>query len=468
MSLIFVLLGLVAAEADQPVNVVVFVSDTLRADALQVYGGPAATPHLSALAARGTLFERMFASGPWTLPSTISLFTGTDSPSYSRPGLEGQRELRDDFFYVPDEEVLLTEILAEKGYRVVASVESPLVAQPNTLQGVDSLERDADACLARLRERAPDLAGGWRVLGGGGELEAVEFLLGAGEQPFFLLIWVLDPHAEYSPADGFQPEFSPQAAQELSLPVEKMARLGHRPVPGLDLRDFVAECSEEDRLALHSLYHGEVESVDARVGRVLAALEQRGLTENTVFAFTSDHGEGFGEHGRFLHGNSFYQELMHIPWILAGPGVEAGVRRTDVVSHIDVVPTLSEALGIEPPPGVQGRSALRPSAASPPLARYLASPFRQRLGHALIQWPYKLIDQGRRLELYHLGDDPREEHDLARSQGQRVKEMRALLRQKQVENEARRDANFARTREAELEGVADATREKLRELGYIE
>jgi hypothetical protein len=103
-------------EPERP-NLLILVSDALRADALSCYGGRAETPNLCRLAERGVLFEHAFANAPWTLPSSISMFTGRPSGWYRRAAGPEELELGARFYRVPDEERLLGEVLGELGYR---------------------------------------------------------------------------------------------------------------------------------------------------------------------------------------------------------------------------------------------------------------------------------------------------------------------------------------------------------------
>ena len=80
------------------------------------------------------------------------------------------------------------------------------------------------------------------------------------------------------------------------------------------------------------------------------------MRDDTLIVFTSDHGEGFGEHGLYLHANSFFSELVHVPLIIAGPGITSGKRVTEPVSHVDLMPTLRRA-GSELPLGTYGRGS---------------------------------------------------------------------------------------------------------------
>jgi arylsulfatase A-like enzyme len=107
-------------------------------------------------------------------------------------------------------------------------------------------------------------------------------------------------------------------------------------------------------------YYAMVDLVDDAVGRILGALEAHGVADETVVVFTSDHGDWLGEHGLFQKGVPHTRGLTRVPWLVRWPGVTRPGRRVEsVASHVDLVPTLLDAAGVEVPHGVQGES-LRP------------------------------------------------------------------------------------------------------------
>ena len=119
---------------------------------------------------------------------------------------------------------------------------------------------------------------------------------------------------------------------------------------------------EREIAAYRAAYHGEVAYLDAEIGRLLDGLAQRKLRDDTLVVFTADHGEALGEHDVFFaHGHDLTDELTHVPLFFEGPGVDPG-RRADVVSLVDLYPTLLARLVPEPgeagAPGLPGRDLL--------------------------------------------------------------------------------------------------------------
>jgi arylsulfatase A-like enzyme len=106
-------------------------------------------------------------------------------------------------------------------------------------------------------------------------------------------------------------------------------------------------------------YDGSIRAMDSEIARLMEGLEQLGLADETLFAFISDHGEEFLEHGYSFHGNSVYGEMMNVPLILWWPGVlPAGTVVEQTTESLDMMPTLLELAGVAPPETAQGQSLL--------------------------------------------------------------------------------------------------------------
>ncbi len=158
-----------------------------------------------------------------------------------------------------------------------------------------------------------------------------------------------------------------------------------------------------------------ISHLDAQIGRVIAALEERGLMENTIIVFAGDNGLAVGRHGLFGKQN-LYEHSVRVPLVFAGPGVPAGVRSDALVYLLDIYPTLCELAGVEAPDTVDGASlvpAMRGGAGRDVL--YLAYTGKHR---GVRERRYKLIEyvvDGRHTvtQLFDLREDPFELHDLA-------------------------------------------------------
>ncbi|TAH34613.1 MAG: hypothetical protein EYC70_16915 [Planctomycetota bacterium] len=246
-----------------------------------------------------------------------------------------------------------------------------------------------------------------------------------GERPYFLFVHYIDPHHPYTPA--------PSVAGRLAGPAPL--------APGYDdptdwrqpafvrgLRDQLQHERAEARGVLQHLsrlYDEEVLYVDALLGRLLAALEEGGRP--TVILFTSDHGEHFGEHALTLHSCSLYEELVRVPFVLAGPGVPA--RRLEQPPQLeDVVPTLLDLAGL-PCDGLPGRSLLRGAPGERPhLARYNEHISVRAGGWKLLaEWHFR---DGQNVllprELYAVDADPAEARDRLAEEPETVARLLAL------------------------------------------
>jgi arylsulfatase A-like enzyme len=336
-SLIVFTLPACTRRASSP-HVVLIVVDTLRADHLGAYGYRYPTsPSIDALASRGVIFDRAYSPGTWTKPAIASLFTALLP---SEHGILWQ--LKED-----DPEVLnqglhpslptLAERFRAAGHRTIGVVQQPNL--PRALgfaRGFDVYDQtsrgDAFAQVARLLERV-DAASGSR----------------GASSPLFLYLHLLDVHWPYDeqlpgiPLDAFG-----AIAADERIPFERAAiRKARR-------RDFAGV----DWPTLRARYDHGVAWTDAAVGRLVAGLEARGLLSNALVALTSDHGEGFFEHGRFEHNYDPYEEVARIPLIVRFPdgrGVAPG-RRGSVVGLADLGPTLLDLAGLPRWTGTSGRS----------------------------------------------------------------------------------------------------------------
>ncbi len=308
-------------------KVLVWISvDTLRADHLGAYGyGRATSPVVDRLSRDGALFENMFSAAPWTLPSLTSQFT---SRYPSEHGNRIERNRRD-----PSQKTLF-QVLADEGFNVLGVTANRFVAPSfGTADGFDVLwqtDKNADE-VTRL---ALEALSRWN----GGHLA--------------LFVHYMDPHAYYDPPAPFGALF----ASGYRGPIDGHNFEGARRVDAAAVGHVV------------SLYDGEIAFTDDQVGRLLEGLGARGLLKDAVVVFSADHGEEFQEHGGWTHKRTLYQEVLHVPFALRVPGI-ARRRVADVVSSLDIAPTLLAALGLEAPASFQGRDLL-------PLLRGGTSPER--------------------------------------------------------------------------------------------
>jgi arylsulfatase A-like enzyme len=372
-------------------DVVLYVEDTLRADRLGLYGHAQPTdPHLSAIAAAGTLFERTWSASNWTRPALSSLLTGLD------PVAHGNRQVT---LRVPEALLTLPEVLAREGWVTASFVTNHHGSSWAGLdQGFDA-HADPDAF------GAPALTSTLTSALIDGPIAA--FLAEHADERVLILAHSLDPHAPYE-------------ADAASLAALDAAGVPRAEVPGDD-----ADARRLRHSARH--YDAEVLHNDGLLRRLDEVLAARGPAEDALFVFVSDHGEAFLEHGQWEHRQTLHEEEVRVPWILRWPGTVAeGARLSLPASLVDVAPTLLGLLGLPRPDDWQGRDLSaacrgeRPPPAAPLFLDALVPVAGGAALHhvAVVHWPHKLhatVDadgEVRPTALYRLDTDPGETQDL--------------------------------------------------------
>ena len=353
---------------DEQFNFMVVTLDTTRADRMGAYGFDGVqTPVIDSLAREGILFQRAYAVTPLTLPSHTSLFSGTYPPHHG---------VRDNGgFIVPDEITTLAEIYKSSGYETAGFVAAYVLdARWGLDQGFDTYVDDFDVKGQRF------------IAMGGVQRPANEVIDTAlkwmGQQrstPFFLWVHLYDPHAPYEAPEPYKSRY-----------------------PG-------------------SPYLAEIAFTDNQIGRLIEALEMSGKRDETFIIVAADHGESLGDHGEIQHGFFIYEGATHVPLIISTPFEEiAGVQATEVVSLIDVMPTILDMSGLEIPEAVQGQSltSLFLEGAALETRFVYSETFYARYHYgwseltAIQDERYKLI-MSPDPELYDLAEDPGETINLA-------------------------------------------------------
>ncbi len=406
-----------AAPGPRPPNVIVYLVDTLRADHLGLHGHRNATsPAIDALGAEGAVFDRCRSAAAWTRPSVASLVTSLPPPAHG---------VTDHGLAASDGVVTLAEQLRRAGYLTAAFCTSshPGISS-NLQQGYDVfLEPPAITKDPGLVEegRDKDFTKKNSVYLNRAVIPRLDALR---DRPFFLYIHSMDPHAPYEPP----PPYDTMFATGYQGPIG-----GGFEGPG----SFENASTPEELAHVRALYDGDIRGNDDHIGELIAALKERGLLDRTLVVITSDHGEEFREHGRFEHGQSLHNELLHVPLAMRLPGVvPSGKRVAAPVSGLDVMPTILEIAGLTANPDVQGRSLvpLMQGGASngPATARPVFSWRINKSGEeqvAVEEGGLKAITGGGKVALYDAVSDPAEEHDLAGSRGADAERLVAAGRQ---------------------------------------
>jgi len=458
------LIAAVGCDSPAPPSIVLITLDTTRADHLGPYGyARAETPHLDRFAATATLYERAYATSPWTLPSHASIFTGLLPMQHgAQSALAGAPDGVSGVVAYPVRPLgahfeTLAERLGGAGYRTAAVVGGPALAHELGVgQGFAYYEDDLDGPLetytGKRAEEVADLA--------------IHYLERFEGEPFFLFVNFYDPHGPYRPPPPF----------DRNLPEVDDAWLAHTFVEHLEsgvAARPVSALPAAIRAALKARiegYDAEITYMDRHLGRLLAALESSPIGDRAWVVITSDHGESFGEHYFISHGANLYEHDLRVPLLLRAPGQRRGERLGEPVQNHRLFPTLLAAAGLAVPTSV-GARPLGPNA--PPgaivteLRRNDASirmfgDFFARDLRAIHLHPYKLIVSSTgALEIFDVERDPGELEHLVAGEALHARDLSRRLER----IERSHPPLFEARARAQL---APATEETLRALGYLD
>jgi len=365
-------------------NVILITIDTLRSDRVSSYGSTTVdTPVLDGFAREGVRFTNAASTVPFTLPAHTSILTGLYPPGHG---------VRENVGYTVNEELTtLAEALSAGGWSTAGFVSSfVLDSRWGIGQGFDRYFDEFDLSTF-------DTAANLSSVQRSGDVtiaEAERWLDQRDETtPFFIWLHLYDPHDPYTPPEPY------------------LSRYPEHP------------------------YDGEVAYTDALIGGFRGFLEERGLLSDSLVILTADHGEGLGDHGEASHGFFIYDTTIHVPLIIRPPGgSEGGIVVDSAVSHVDLFPTILDAVGIDIPQQVHGRSLLPLmvgdeigwdrvvySESLYPLLHYGWAPLRSvRNDH------HKLINAPRP-EVYDLRADPKEVRDLSSGRSDIVADLESRL-----------------------------------------
>jgi len=424
-------------------NVVLVLVDTLRADRLSAYGYARPTsPALAALAARGVLHEEARSTSSWTWPATASVLTGLQPKEH---GLTG-----DGSSYLGEGLVTLAEMLQAQGFTTAAWSANPIVSPlRNFDQGFERFESSRE----RFRKGAEFLP------------EVLAWLRGLGGTRFFLYLHLADPHGPLERGRGAARELAREVPKGAGSRLEHLRQGLHKgEAAGPDRARLDQLFPEAERAQASALYDAGVRAADDCLEALLATLRELGLEEETLVAFTSDHGEELFERGFFGHGQGLHRELVHVPLVLAGPGIPSGRRVAGVLSNRWLAPGLAALAGVEVPGGADARRRLLQGEPERALFSTTKGWWRGERGvtlHGLCDgaWSLQLrsdVQPEDEVALFDLAQDPDELCDVAALHPDKAAELRRALIEERGRQHPRSDAVPA----------GAATQELLRQLGY--
>jgi arylsulfatase A-like enzyme len=398
-------------------NIIFITLDTVRADHLSSYGySRPTTPNLDRFARTGVLFENAIAASSWTLASHASMFTsflpqqhGADfavplaagtstlaailrSRGYATGGFVANHLYLERGWGIARGFSTYDDYTWSVGKNLSETLVGNAIVQPlyQTLWSYDWMERRNAADINAQVER---------------------WLRAPPARPYFLFINYLDAHEPYLTTASYNDRFgrlSPSLARKLHL-------FAHNPKP-------LEEFSPGQRKALVDGYDNCLAYLDDRVGKLLKFLRRTPKWRNTVVVITSDHGEEFGEHGAYTHGYDLYQETLHVPLIIAGPGIPKGLRVSRLVATRQLFSTVLNLAGDRRSPFSDTSLArfwnpnFKPGKFDDAVVSELVSDWPGEEGSMISlttpQWQYLTRADGRE-ELYRWRSDPAEKDNLA-------------------------------------------------------
>lgn len=308
-------------------HILLITVDTLRADHLGIYGYPRRTsPNLDRWFADAAVFARSYATQTYTPSSIASILTGRYPQNH---------RVRAFFQLLPHKTALVTDLLPD-GYQTAAFISNAVLTDEAMGMGsrfdhyddfVDEKEPYRPV-YERNARRTTDALLNWL---------ATDF---NAEQPSFLWVHYIDPHGPYDPP----PEWTPSFTHEGRIPVDPEK-----------ISEWMLEPSVSDALDYVDRYDEEIAFLDVQVGRLLDSYTEAVDPDDAYMLFTADHGETMIEREMwFSHGYNVYEELVRVPLMIRGPGVEPGIR-TKPVSGIDLVPTMLAMAAAPPLEDLPGR-----------------------------------------------------------------------------------------------------------------
>ncbi|MEE8409011.1 MAG: sulfatase [Myxococcota bacterium] len=339
--------------------VVLILIDALRADRVGVYGyAKPTTPVLDALATMGTRYTRAYVNAPWTRASVASFFTGLNA---SRHRTETEKSK------LPEGMRTMTRRLGEAGWKTTGfSANGNGGSLANLDEGYDLFEDPTNTykrtetrkrCHKKYGKTVPPerlreaiLEDCKRYIGlPTGEFivhRALRHLKTSRAKKEFLFLFLVDPH------DKSFTYFAPPRLEK-----QFVGRAVGTKRPRV-LWEKDNQYSAEHRATVMGIYDAGIRYSDEALGQFLEGLETLGLRDQTTLFVTADHGEGFGEHDFYLHAHHFWEEVIHVPLIAAGPRFKARVDDR-LTQAIDVSATILDIAGAKTD-GIQGFSLLKP------------------------------------------------------------------------------------------------------------
>ena len=354
-------------------SIVIISLDTVNAETLALYGGVAQTPNIAKLAERGVLVEQAISHFPETCLSHWSMLSGV------LPEVHGNAPLNQGSIYTGP---TLVEIAGSAGYRSGAiiggiTLQDQACGLGRAFDHYDDRVPNNPLDFTRPAEQVTKNAVSWIQQRSG---------------PYVAFVHYFDAHFPYTP----RPEYAAMYATGYA------GGLSGSDVDLKPFRDGGQTPSAEELAHIHSLYAAEITQLDAALGPLLDSLD----LNNTIVVITSDHGESFGHDYWFNHREGLWDQVIHVPLIIAGRGFESGVRVSEQVGLIDLAPTVLAAAGLPADSGMQGTDFRERGQAVEVTS--ITDPWREQSSMAVRSETLKVMFTPTRQLAYDLVLDPQE------------------------------------------------------------
>lgn len=422
-------------------NIIILSVESLRWDHLGCYGySRPISPNIDKLAASGTLFHRAYAQSSWTKPSIASTFTSTFFSTHEVHNIQGQEgtdNLEKLFPVLREKFSTLPSFFALQSYRNFG------MTYNRHLWDKFGFGRGFAEYSSQISDETA--------------LERIMSLIKNENEPWLIFWHIMAPHWEYNPPPEYR--MYDQNPEAITISGQNWR----------EICDGKIKLSSEDLAHNIALYDGAIAYADNMIGKIVDAIDAKGIRDRAWIVVTSDHGEEFLEHGGVGHGRSLYEEVIRAPMIISGPNVPAARRIETPAQNIDLFPTLADLGDFEVPKGLQGLSLtplFEEKGVNSWPRKFVFSEVEVDL-HTVIGAKFKYIvnHQNGHEELYDLIEDPLEKNNLASIPAyNKVKilfadESKRLLSQnKSISND---------NGKIETIGAPEEMLEKLKSLGYI-
>jgi len=355
----------VQAENSEKPNIVFICSDQHSYKYTGYMGHPIVkTPNMDRIASSGTVFTNTYCGNPVCVPSRSSMMTGmyaSDCNSFCNSTVwDGSyplwsKRLKDEGYYcmatgkmdLNDQfDTGFNEVETHHGHQRNPDITS-LFRRP---VGYRMKERDQVFGEART-ERSGDFR----------KLEiGIDFILNKTQhldQPWALYVGFIQPHPKFIALEKYFNMYNPD---DIDMPTIPSGHINDLHLVYQELRHFkrIADPIEEKRIRKsRAAYYGMISELDEYIGMLYDSLKKTGQLQNTIFIYTSDHGESLGEHGLWFK-NNLYDVAARVPLFISGPGIPKNRRIESPIGHVDLAASLLEWAGIQRPRNLRGQSLI--------------------------------------------------------------------------------------------------------------